>query len=247
MNTSFTNTNIFRRILMFIASGVLGVFTNLLFYQVPVFALTLRDFLNTALVGLFVFELLYQARRWLNLKTLPVFIIPITLISQWLYFALYNIENGNFGIGFFLSMEPFQHLFSAFPSNVFFLIESSLVAGIAYYLIHYYKGGSVPSEHPIRSKVGDFAIGFFGWFLAGNLVVALFGFLFYSVVLGALGVFALFTLGMIVYLFAQNRYWIGAGIIAALLTNGVFMALLGLGSLFTLFIPLPVGLFLLMQ
>ena len=247
MNTSFTNTNIFRRIIMFAASGILGIFTNLFLYQMPFSALTLWEPVNAALVGLFVFELLFQARKWLSLKTLPLFIIFITLIDQWLYFTLYNIENGNFGIGLFLSTAPFEYLFSNFPYNVFFLIESSLVAGFAYFLIHYYKGGPVPSEHPTRSKVGDFAIGFFGWFLAGNLIVALFGFLFYSVVLGALGVFALFTLGMIVYLFAQNRYWIGAGIIAALVTNGTFMALLGMVSLFTTFIPLPVGVFLLMQ
>jgi hypothetical protein len=247
MNTSFANTNLFKRILMFAACGLLGIFTNLYMYQVPVFSLTPWEFLNTALVGLLVFELFHRARKWLNLKTLPLFIIFVTLISQWLYFLLYRIENGDFGIDLFLPIEPLQYLFSTFPYNVFFLIESCLVAGFAYYLIRHYKGGPVPSEHPTRSKAGDFAIGFFGWFLAGNLVIAPFLYLFYSAVLGALGFFALFTLGMIVYMFAQARYWIGTGIIAALITNGGFMALLGLGSFFTVFFPLPIGLFLLMQ
>lgn len=135
MNSLFANSINQKRIIMFASAGIFGILTNLIFYQVPFSGLTIWDPINTALVGLLVFESLYRAKRWLSLKTIPVFVILVTLISQWLYFTLYGIENGSIRIDLSLFSEPFRYFFTTFPYNLYFLIESLIVTGFAYYLI----------------------------------------------------------------------------------------------------------------
>lgn len=99
---------------------------------------------------------------------------------------------------------------------------------------------------PTKIKVRDFAIGFFGWFLSGNLIVAI-GLLLYPIIMGVFGIFVLLTIVMIFYSFSQKRNWIGIGIVTAIITNGVIMASLNLLMWFTPFLPFPIGLFLLMS
>ena len=134
MNSLLANTNR-NRLFMFLAAGFFGIFTSVVFYKIPITSLTIRDPLNTGVIGILIFEFLYRTKRWLNIKTIGFYIIIVVLISQWLYPALYIIENGTLG-GELFSLEPFTYLFSTFPYNLFFLIESSVVVSFAYYLIH---------------------------------------------------------------------------------------------------------------
>ena len=231
---------------MSVTAGIFGIFTTLFFYQLPLSDLSILEPLNTAFVGLLIFESLLRAKRLLNLKTLPVFVILVTLISQWLYSTLYAIEYGG-SISF---LEPFRFLFSTFPNNLYFFIESFVVTGFAYYLvINYRKDGwmiFIEQEKDSNKRVRNLAVGFFGWFFFGNLFTA-FSILIYSADLEILAIFFILTVIMIVYLLTQNRKWIGIGIVAAVITNaGLWVSMTGLVSWY-LIIPLPLGNFHLWQ
>lgn len=91
MNTLLANTTNHRRIIMFFASMFYSMFASLVFYDLP---LTVREFIIPPIVGLPVFELLFRTNKWLNLKTLPVYIIANTLFSQIVYGILYSISYG---------------------------------------------------------------------------------------------------------------------------------------------------------
>lgn len=245
MNFLFANTTNHRRIVMSVTAGTFGIFTALFFYQLPLSELSILEPLNTALVGLLIFESLLRAKRWLNLKTLPVFAILVTLICQWLYSTLYAIEYGG-SISFW---EPFRFLFSTFPYNLHFVIESFAVTGFAYYLVIYYRKDGwvifIEQEKDSKKRVRDLAVGFFGWFLFGNLFTAFS--IIYSADLGVLAIFFILTVIMIGYLLTQNRKWIGIGIVAAVITNaGLWVSMIGLVNWY-LIIPLPLGNFHLWQ
>ena len=100
----------------------------------------------------------------------------------------------------------------------------------------------------ISTKGRDLAIGFFGWFLIGNLVAWILYFGFALVTVIATGI-----------LFYKKMNWFAYGVIAAVITNTLIMEILGSSSLspslggylvlllFGVSFPLPTGIFALMQ
>lgn len=108
------------------------------------------------------------------------------------------------------------------------------------------------------NKVRDLAIGFFGWFLIGNVVL-------WFEISANLDLIALFfgvplvTVIAIGILFYKKMNWFAYGIIAAVITNTLIMEILGSIALspslegyllllsFGVSFPLPVGVFALMQ
>lgn len=132
MNWMTANTTNHRRIIMFAASEFWGIFALLVFYRVP---LTLRDLIFPPLVGLLVFEFLFRTRKYLNLATLPLYLIVIVPVSHLLYGMLYSVS---FTGGWSLT-GSLESLLFEFPYNVYFLLDTSVVVGIAYTLIKHYK------------------------------------------------------------------------------------------------------------
>ena len=80
-------------------------------------------------------------------------------------------------------------------------------------------------------KARDLSIGFFGWFLFGNLVLLLNYFLFQGTETMAFltaTVIALSTLIATLAIFAKKRIWIGTGIVAAVIINfGLWIGIMG--------------------
>ena len=170
---------------MAVASEFWGVYTLLVFYGG---SLTIRDVIFTPLVGLLVFEFLFRTRNYLKLVTLPLYIIAIVPASHLLYGMLYSLS---FGGGWSL-VGSLEYLIYEFPFNVLFFLDTSVVVGIAYYLIKLYRQegwekqsvgeASEASNEPIglQEPVTDFYSfinryqqhiwGFAGWFLLATLI-----------------------------------------------------------------------------
>ena len=77
----------------------------------------------------------------------------------------------------------------------------------------------VKNEKMTSSPKSNFAIGCIGWFLFGNLTF----FILYSVPF----VFPFITVLITVLLFASKKNWYAYGVIAAVITNTLFMVILG--------------------
>ena len=108
------------------------VFTMFPYQQEKLFAL---DFVNTAVVGLVIYEILYRTRKQLSLKTLIIYIILAIPVSRWLYAFLYGVESGYYSYVF--SLLPLTDLFSAtnYLFNLYYSIEITIFTCIAFWLI----------------------------------------------------------------------------------------------------------------
>jgi len=173
---------------MVVATEAFGIFTALVFYKIP---LAFQEFIFPPIIGLLVFEFLFRTRKWLGLKTLPVYIIAVTLISQILYSVMYNISYGNF-----LAALPLQSLIYEYPYNLYSLIEASIVTGLGYYLIKIYRHETwVISERQFNAEASNEPVfaegpltfslwlqknryqiaGFFGWYVINIMIWLLAG------------------------------------------------------------------------
>ncbi len=261
MNFWFANTTNHKRILIFVISGVFGFLANLGAYHWTLTLLTIREFINTAIVGLLTFEFLFRTRKFLSLKTLAIYAILAVVASRWLYVILGSIESGAVSIKD-IYFNPFENIFSTRH-----LIPSLFATILAYFLIFIYRNESsaLPSDYKFvrertinflhRLTVKDnFGMGFFGWFLVSNLV------LFVSLILdtgldfawAVFGILWVFTVITPIVLFRKKRISMGKGIIVAVILNAALLLwILGgkikLTEIGLLLAPMPTGIFLFMQ
>ena len=179
------NTTDHRRAIMFVAALLYGIFARAVLYNISI---TFREVIFPAIVGLAVFELLFRTRRRLSLKTLPVYIVVVTFLGQILYSLLYQFSYPG---GIWNPLVSLTFLFTELPYGLYFLIESSVVTGLAYYLIKMYRkddwetrdvalppadsnGPTSPeSVTDLLSFVRRYKQqlwGFFGWFVIASLI-----------------------------------------------------------------------------
>lgn len=220
------NTTNHRRIIMFVAAGVLGVFFVLVFYQAPP---TIRLPIESGIVGLLVFEVMFRTRKWLNPKTLIVYAVLVTLINQYLYGLLYGD----------IFAQGLLSALSTFPSNLFFLLESFMVTGLAYYLIKGYRieSWSIPEPESIPADATGWRVflaryqpqimGFVGWYLVSWALVRPLG----------LNLFFLNIIALIVLALIKATRRVAGGILVALALNFTISLILGLGLNALCFIP----------
>ena len=186
MNLLSANTTNHRRIIMFAASEIWGIFALMVVYKV---AFTYRDFIFPPLVGLLIFEFLFRTRRYLKLATLPLYVLVIVPVSHLLYGILYSVS---FAGGFSL-VDSLEYLIYEFPYNVLFFLDTSVVVGMAYYLIKLYRqagwenqgvgSAAGASNQPIGlpvpvtdlssflARYQQQILGFIGWFLVATFLV----------------------------------------------------------------------------
>lgn len=176
MNSILENTTNHRRAIMFVAPAILGAIIVLVLYQMP---FAIRVPIESGVMGLLVFEVMFRTRKWLNLKTLILYAVSATVMSQFLYSILY----GDF------SFQGLSGLLSGFPYNLYALLEMCIVTGLAYYLIKIYRHETwlLPestvgvSNEPIYNesssffgawfqKYGQQIMGFIGWFVVASLL-----------------------------------------------------------------------------
>ncbi len=198
MNFLLANTTNHRRAVMLVAAAVLGAIIVLVLYPGP---FAIRVPIESGVMGLLVFEAMFRTRKWLNLKTLILYVVLATIISQFLYGILYG--------GF--SFQGLSGVFSVFPYNLYALLEMSVVTGLAYYLIKIYRNEAwaIPestvdaSNEPVYEnqslpadgwlqKYSQQIMGFIGWYLIATVLSsgAMFGLITTPVTLIALIVFA---------------------------------------------------------
>lgn len=124
-----------KRLIISIAASVISAIFSVALRQ----PLTAWALINSALVGLVIYEILYRTRKWSSLKTLLIYIIVATPISNWLYALLFGVEFNHYEYA--LSLAPLTNLFSAasYPFNLYFFIETAIITGIAYWLIRSYQ------------------------------------------------------------------------------------------------------------
>ena len=120
-----------RRLAMLAAAAVVGTLGSLILYR----QLAPWATLNTALVGLAIHEVLYRTRKWLNPRTLGLYIAGALLVTPWLAALLMGIEFGQFD--YFLSLDPFTTTYSTanFLHSLYYALQTALLTGIAYWLV----------------------------------------------------------------------------------------------------------------
>ncbi len=235
---------------MCLATGIWGIFTTIVFYHQQ---LTTQDIIFPSIVGLLTFEFLFRTRKWLNIKSLIIYVIVVTIVSQWVYGILYRNSTMFFS-------ETFNNLFTVFPYNLYSFVDSFIVTAIAYFLIAVYRNetlqipvndiSSIETTESIavKVKVRDFTFGFLGWFIFGN-------FLLFALITsqdrnisdeGMLALMYLPTLFSLIILFIKNKTWTGFGVIAAVIGNIVswciLMELLKQSVVWGLtIVPAPIG------
>ena len=220
-NFLLANTTNHRRLLMFLATALLGTLI-----QTVVFKLfpSILDPLIAGFVGALMFELLFRTRQWLRPITLPVYVLLVALASQWLYGILYG--------GSWLPWDSLSYLVTGFPYNLYALIEAALVTGVAYYLIKIYRHRSwniaaaepQPEGLPLskNERTRQFLVGFVGWYLANGLT-------WYALVRGSnnagegvfmnIILFPINLLALIILSAIKRTQRVGLGILAALALN----------------------------
>ena len=116
---------------MLAAGAVLGTVGSLILYR----QLAPWATLNTALVGLAIYEILFRTKKWLSARTLPIYIAGALLVTPWLAALLVGIEFGQFE--YFLSLKPFTTTYSAanLLHSLYYALETALLTGIAYRLV----------------------------------------------------------------------------------------------------------------
>ena len=226
-NSIIANTTNHRRAIMFVATMILGVLISLVVYKIQ--PLTYREFIFPPLVGLVVFELLFRTKQRLRLAILPIYFFVCLLVSQVLYGFLYSATYGYIWTPFMLG-----YLFSEFPLNLYILMDSSMVTGLAYYLIKIYRqesweiqgagtlSGAGNEPIGMHGPVTDFSSfltryqqhiwGFTGWYLLATIITPWsFGLISTPATI----------ICLIVYGFSKTRKGIAGGILAAVSLNFV--------------------------
>ncbi len=212
----FKNTTNFRRLVMFLASAVMGMLTQ---FITSLFFDLIGELMFGFVYGIFglvVFEILFHTRKRWSLKTLSLYVIIITLV---VYFLSYL-----FG-GLFL-FRPIQII---------------LTAAIAYYLIKVYRMDSwvMPESQPKQprqplsrnEKIRDFSIGFIGWWVVNVLIWALMSLIgpdSQGIIFMTINLFV-FPINVLVLIFlAFRRRWAALGILATYAVNFVIALIIGL-------------------
>lgn len=229
MDVLSANTTNHRRIIMAIATVAFGVLMSLLVYKTP---LTFREFLFPSIVGLAVFELLFRTRDRLMPVTLPFYIVVVLIGSEIVYGLLYGLSYGYI----WSPITAFQNLYSEYPYNLYALIDSSIMTGMAYFLIKVYRVdtwelsslqsvnemGNEPvlEDGPMTfekwlKKNQQQIWGFFGWFVIAS-VLAPFSF---GLITTPLTVIILISFAL-----SKERKGIAGGILVAVSLN-FFLAL----------------------
>jgi len=182
MNFLSANTINHRRVIMLVGTIILGVLMTVVAYKTP---LTFRDFIFPPIVGLVVFELLFRTKQHLRPITLPLYIVIVLVISEILYGILYSASYGSV----WSPVISFQYLLE-FPYNLYALLDASLVAGLAYFLIKIYRieswiipeqqSAEAGNESAFEEKPTSFSawiqkykqqiIGFIGWYLIATVL-----------------------------------------------------------------------------
>jgi len=115
MNTNTTNH---RRVIMLVVTGIIHVIFLVFIYRSPVDIKIITRITQWSIAGLIIFEIMFRSRKWLNLSTLPIYIIVMSLANKIFYNFTYMI------------------------SYLYFLVDMSVMIGIAYYLIKIYRNES---------------------------------------------------------------------------------------------------------
>jgi len=184
VNSFFERTINQKRAIVFIAAGVFGTLTSLIVYHAQLSFFSIWEYLYPAIIGLFTFEMVYRARRWLNYLTIPLFAICITMVSQLLYFTFYRIEYSHFQLDLLSYKESLQALFSDFPDNVYFYLETLIVTGFAYWLVEF--SAELQLFTQLSNKVETTANAFGAWFDGRPVLGPLFGFVKVLIVPGVI-------------------------------------------------------------
>lgn len=206
------NTTNHRRALMFVVSEIWGIFALLVFYRV---SLTIYDVIFPPLVGLVVFEFLFRTRKWLSLRTLPLYIVAVFLLGQGLYSLLLP------GIAYYLIKVYRQEDWGTQKDGV--------ASGAS--------NEPIGVPEPVTPAIGFSSFvnrykqqiwGFVGWFVLASLF--------------AIRSFGLITtpatiICLIVFGFSKTRKGLAGGILVAVSLNLVISLVRGLYSNALCFIP----------
>ena len=92
-------------------------------------------FINAGIVGLIIYELLYRTRKWLNGKTLILYILIAIPISSWVFALLNAVWTGYYRYA--VSLAPLTSLFSAeqYPLILLDFLQTAIITTIAYRMI----------------------------------------------------------------------------------------------------------------